>query len=61
MLAVFLSEDGRIIFTYPDVMSLCQGDAVRFRERDYVIVGRCFDVDAAAMELTLQEVTPDAE
>lgn len=61
MLVVFMSEDGRIIFTYPDVASLCKGDTVRHGERDYVIVGKRFDADVSVMEFTLREIPDESE
>ena len=56
MLAAFFSEDGRILFTYPEVTFLCKGDTVAFKEKEYVVARKRFDVDAAAMEFFLQAV-----
>lgn len=61
MLAVFFSEDGRILFTYPEVTFLCEGDAVVFKEKEYVVTRKRFDVDAAAMEFFLKNVGDASE
>lgn len=55
MLAVFLAGDGRILFTYPDVTFLSQGDAVCWKGQEYAVMRKRFDVDAGVMELFLEE------
>lgn len=50
MLSTFLSADSKmIITTYPDI-TLSVGDSIRFNDSLYVIVGKCFDVDAGVIE-----------
>ena len=62
MLAVFLSEDGHIMFTYPDeAIFLCPGDVVRFGEREYAVTKKCFVVDASVTEFVIREIEDSSE
>ena len=38
-----------VITTYPDI-TLSVGDSIRFNDYLYVIVGKCFNVDANVIE-----------
>lgn len=50
MLSTFLSADSKmVITTYPDI-TLSVGDSIRFNDSLYVIVGKCFNVDANVIE-----------
>ena len=60
MLAIFVDEDGKILFTYPgEAVSLGRGDEVLLGQQEYVILRKRFNVDAGAVELFLGKKPAD--
>jgi len=54
MLAIFVDEDGKILFTYPgEAVSLGRGDEVLLGQQEHVILRKRFNVDAGTVELFL--------
>ena len=54
MLTVFITKNGDILFTYPDI-TLTRGDYVKRNGKTYMIIKKVFVADGGFYEMTLSE------
>ena len=53
MITVFVDEQGKVLFTYPDV-DVRSGDFVRYEGKTYLAARKTFDVQGGFYEVLLQ-------